>query len=172
VLTLEILASGATPTAAAETYWHKLAELDLVDGDVYIEQLHCGSIRSELDPKTGATTITRNPSTAVADSGTWRSHDNEELTIDRHRIHIDASAYKVTAVKWTETYSTAGRLLTMGAETVVASLDLDPVDITVVTDVNYNTSTGVLKQTKRTAKVLEAGSESDSTINTADDCPS
>ena len=171
VLTLEILASGATPTAAAETYWHKLAELDLVDDEVDIEQIHSGSIRSELDPKTGATTITRNPSTAAADSGTWRSHDNKELTIDRHRIHIDASAYKVTAIKWTETYSAGGRLLTMGAETVVASLDLDPVDITVVTDVNYNTSTGVLKQTKRTAKVLVAGVEGDSTIDTASDCP-
>jgi hypothetical protein len=174
VLTLNLLSSGATPTAAAEVYWHKLAELDYTSGtpdEVAIEQVHSGSIRSELDPKTGATTIYAQPSTGTAASTTWRSHNNQELTIDRHRIYLDASAYIVKDIKWTETYSAGGRLLSMSAETVVATLDLDPVDITVVTDVNYNTSTGVLKFTSRTAKVLSAGSTSDTTIDTASDCP-
>ena len=55
--------------------------------------------------------------------------------------------------------------------------DLDPgnqgglTEITVVTAVEYNTSTGVLRYEKRTAKVVDPGTPSYTTITTAADCP-
>ena len=172
VLTLVMLTLGAAPTAAAEIYWHKIGDILFAGGFITsVEQWHSGSIRSELDPKTGATTTTVQPSTSAASSDTWRSHENKELTIDRFRTFLNSSDYYVRVLKHTETYGSNGRLLSVGAETVVDTLDLEPTDITVVTNVNYNTSTGVLKFTSRTAKVLSAGATADTTIDTAEDCP-
>lgn len=174
-LTLHLLASGATPTAGEEIYWHKLAELDYTSGSpdtVAIEPIHTGSIHSDLEPKKGATTTYAQPSTGSAASTTWRSHNDGELVIDRHRIYLDPTYYIIKDIKWTETYSTGGRLLSIGAETVVATLDLDPVSVTVVTAAQYDTSSHQLQVKTRTLTGFAAGTESGWTeVVTFQPCP-
>jgi len=160
VLTVEVLTSD--PTVDYEIYWLHLASVSFANGAITeIDVIHTGSVDMYLDTRTGATTTTIIPTGTAADTGTWRSNDGKELQVLRWRTYLDASNYIVKVYKHTEHYGSNGRLLLVEAETLVDTLDLDPVDVTVATDdMQYDTSTHTIQIKTRSIKVLSAGSTS------------
>ena len=82
-------------------------------------------------------------------------------------MYLDSSLYLVKQVEWDEYWSEEGLLEAVGPETVVDTLDLDPVNITAITDAKLEisgtdeTHTHALSVQYRTnVKVLSTDAES------------
>jgi len=85
-----------------------------------------------------------------------------------HILTVSARKFLLTP---TENQQTGTALVDVSSE-ITTITGADVVEIDVVTDVNYNTTTGVLKQTKNTIEVWSKETTgTDSTIDTAEECP-
>jgi len=84
---------------------------------------------------------------------------------------LDTETGQLKARTRTAKFDPGGRLVGVSGEgglVVVA----EPVDAVTVTEVSYNTTTGVLSKKKRTNKVIgKLGDEAETTIDTAEACP-
>jgi hypothetical protein len=102
-------------------------------------------------------------------------HENDGGVVDRRRYQQD---YDLMQLRVGILESRIVALLeAVGDQGVVTAASRFPwvpmstTSATFVTGVYYDTATGILSQTSRTARIMGLGDEISSTIDTADDCP-